>query len=547
MKSRFEIFRISFEFPKPDIVTATIGLGNSQFGTPILVSTQISNARDSVIRVEIDKQRTNKIYVNSQLVHSYRWNAPVFLESKIEARSVTVSPDESKISFALETQIVAVTRNWIFFITSVLSLAFLALFVWRLLNLPRSQRQKTAMLGSIERIAIVGLLVSFASMTLLKFFDNQSEHYFDKNGLGFAAAARYSDWFQLSGISRMAEPYRIGHSNYPPAFLGLFKIISFLGPTGCLVIAAVIACAAIASIISWPISGGDTRRFSLSLLIVGLSYPLLFAIDRGSSDLIMAPLIAVFIYLLKTSRPKHAAAVLGVMIALKIFPVLFIPLLLKKGKAIQSLRISFMAASISTVAGAFFLSGSLRQIVYFVHESISVQNAITSNQNLAARSTSISQWAYNLKSFRVPFASGAPLPDNSANLVTALVVLLIAITVMLLFNRTYLPSEKLMLFMIIALLANPISNDYRLLLLMPVLAFWIYDSPVNNLKKHTVISCGILFAVRPILWVTDSAQTLGGLFTMPILVVLFIGVIRNRLALDNQISTVQHPALQRGI
>ena len=526
--TEYEVVRVILPEPGTDIRAGVVSFANSQFGAPIQVNFEYESRKSTVIRVEIENQRIDRIYIGKNLIHSFRWNSPLLLFTNIEDLQTGTSPRAAPTTIKFEYVFTDIKTNIFYQAITILGLLFLVVLTWKKFSMPSASMFYNFSNRNILRVAIVGLSITFVSLSTLRLFPQQTDGYFDRNGLGYASAARYSDWYQLSGIAKMSEPYRLGHSNYPPAFLGVFKLIAMVGPTSVLVITSVFSCATIAAIISWVISGSQKKRFFLSLFIVGLSYPFLFAVDRGSSDLIISILIALFTYFVATSKEKTAAATLGLMIALKLFPLLFIPVLFRKGNNRRNVCITMAVSSICTLLGSVFISGSLNQISYFFQESVTVQNAVATNQQLAARSTSIIQWAYNLKSFRVPFGNGTVLPNFSTDLITLIIILIIIIAGIAIFDKSFLQSELLLLLSIVSLLITPISNDYRLLLLIPFVAYWIFEHEHYEFKLHFVVLLGILFSVRPLLWVENSAQTLGGLFTMPILLAVFVAVIRNR-------------------
>lgn len=544
--TEYEVVRVILAEPGTDIRAGVVSFATSQFGAPIQVNFEYESRKSTVIRVEIENQRIDRIYIGKNLIHSYRWNAPLLLFSNIEDLQTGTSPKAVPTTIKFEYAFTDIKTNVFYQAITILSLLFLVVLTWKKFSIPSASKFYNFSNRNILWVAIVGLSITFVSLSTLRLFPQQTDGYFDRNGLGYASAARYSDWYQLSGIAKMSEPYRLGHSNYPPAFLGVFKLIAMVGPTSVLVITTVFSCATIAAIISWVISGSQKKRFLLSLFIVGLSYPFLFALDRGSSDLIISILIALFTYFVATSKEKTAAAILGLMIALKLFPLLFIPVLFRKGNNTRNVCIAMAVSSVCTLLGSVFISGSLNQVYYFFQESVTVQNAVATNQQLAARSTSIIQWAYNLKSFRVPFGNGTVLPSFSTDLITLIIIVIIIIAGIAIFDKSFLQSELLMLLSIVSLLITPISNDYRLLLLIPFVAYWIFEHEHYEFKLHLVVLLGILFSVRPLLWVENSAQTLGGLLTMPILLAVFVAVIRNRQNKNSSTVIVQQSQISPG-
>jgi hypothetical protein len=301
-----------------------------------------------------------------------------------------------------------------------------------------------------------------------------------------------------------------------------------MGPIGSLGVIAAFSCITTASVVSWAVSGTLLKRMILSITMVCFSYPFLFALDRGSSDLIMAVLMSVFVYLMATSRVRSAAAIFGIMVAFKLFPILLLPLLLLKGSKIRNIGVSIFTFVISTIGGSIVISESLNLIPQFIKELLSQTSAASTVAQYSARSTSIIPWAYNLTSFSVSSETGPQLSRLSELLAYALILTVVVTVGNAVLTQSLKTSESMMLLMIVTLLISPVSNDYRLLPFIPVVGYWIFEKGDMKLPRYAIVMLGCLFSVRPVMWLTDSPQSLGSLFTMPILLAMIAIVLRCR-------------------
>lgn len=520
-----EILRIDFSSSPTGQSAGTISLMNSQFGSPINFSFGYDNSKATQVKLQIDDRRWSRVYINKELVNGYRWHAPIFPTTHVTKLIYRLYPEVTPLSIRAQTSLFSVNNHLASQTIALLLLFITLLVVWNRLQISEHRNAVWNMSKNTQNIATVALIISTCSVIFYYSGRYGPEIYFDRNGIGYASVARYSDWYQLLNISRMKEPYLIAHAQYPPAFLGMFKILSAMGPIGSLGVIAAFCCITTASVVSWALSGTLLKRVILSITMVGFSYPFLFALDRGASDLIMAVLMSVFVYLMATSRVGSAAAILGIMVAFKLFPIFLLPLLLLKGSKIRNIGVSIFTSVMSTISGSIVISGSLILIPQFIKELLSQTSAVA---QYSARSTSIIPWAYSLISIRLPSETGPQLSRSSELLAYALILAVVVTVGNAVFTQSLKTSESMMLLMIVTLLISPVSNDYRLLPFIPVVGYWLFEKGDMKLPRYAIIMLGCLFSVRPVMWLTNSPQTLGSLLTMPILLAMIAVVLRCR-------------------
>ena len=175
---------------------------------------------------------------------------------------------------------------------------------------------------------------------------------------GFAPRMdRFSDYWQLSDMSQTVGQYGFVSSNYPPGIWLFMKPLTvFSGTDGFWILATTVVLVGVGGI--WFALGGmptTTDRIATTVLL-SCTAPVLFAADRGNLELVVAIVLMSAVYAFASGRHHVAAVLIGIATALKVTPVLFVLLFVRKGTrgGVISLVIS---ASMATVAGAFLVGG----------------------------------------------------------------------------------------------------------------------------------------------------------------------------------------------
>ena len=175
---------------------------------------------------------------------------------------------------------------------------------------------------------------------------------------GFAPRMdRFSDYWQLSDMSQTVGQHGFATSNYPPGvWLFMKPLTVFSGTDGFWILATTVVLVGVGGI--WFALGGmstTTARIATTVLL-SCTAPVLFAADRGNLELVVAIVLMSAVYAFASGRHHVAAVLIGIATALKVIPVLFVLLFVRKGtrRGVISLVIS---ASMATIAGAILVGG----------------------------------------------------------------------------------------------------------------------------------------------------------------------------------------------
>lgn len=139
------------------------------------------------------------------------------------------------------------------------------------------------------------------------------------------AVPRFSDFFQIAGYASLGDPYEFTRSGYPPfahALLAPFpniansvKFIFMVGfslSTIYLVLASSLRVNFLNFQEAWPV------------VVISISFPVAFAIDRGNLDLFVLALLAIAVIGMERDSRLWPEILLGAAIAIKLYPVLLI-------------------------------------------------------------------------------------------------------------------------------------------------------------------------------------------------------------------------------
>lgn len=173
---------------------------------------------------------------------------------------------------------------------------------------------------------------------------------------------RFTDFDNMVAMCAQLNPYHTGtHSGYPPFANYFFFLFSNLPlPIGFAIFVAV-PLLYLASAVNRQLDGVPAfYRYTASLVFL-VTYPVLFAIDRGNLDLWIMAALGLFLefYDSRSRRLKDLSVVgLGAAIALKLYPAPFLLLLLKDRRYLDAFKVLVLAGLLTVFASSTFSGGA---------------------------------------------------------------------------------------------------------------------------------------------------------------------------------------------
>ncbi len=221
-----------------------------------------------------------------------------------------------------------------------------------------------------------------------------------KNTPLFLSEYRFSDFTQLFLSAQHPDPYSVAKVSYPPFGLLMFDSIGFMSARQATLLVLTISWAAIASVFWNAINIStnlNSREKALLLASIIFSFPLLFALDRGNLDVVAMSLVLVAFWMQKKqASPILYGVILGISSAIKIYPLLLLPIFYYKNTSKKLIISTLGTFSILSFIGAIAYGVGPRLFLNSIllgssGQSLVGDNAIRWNGSLAGFVTTLAR------------------------------------------------------------------------------------------------------------------------------------------------------------
>ena len=184
--------------------------------------------------------------------------------------------------------------------------------------------------------------------------------------------ARFLDYDDMILMCQNLDPYHdFTRSGYPP----FANFVFYLFSTFSLKFGFFIFVLAPIVFLKWAVrelTGGVNTLGQVLLLVfpVLFSYPFLFAFDRGNLELYIMIALGVFLIFYNAEDfLSRDLSILGLSaaICLKVYPVLFLLILVKDRRYMDLFKVAALCAAITIGSGALFAGGAFAAMRDFVH------------------------------------------------------------------------------------------------------------------------------------------------------------------------------------
>jgi hypothetical protein len=332
------------------------------------------------------------------------------------------------------------------------------------------KRRRVRLLGSI---VLIGTVTSIAFHYAMGFWLAKGYPY---STFLFQPVDHFGDWNNTYLYAQAFLHGGMGSLVYFPfAFLVVAGATVFPVEVGFALLVGVFIVVLVAMVRRWVVDGEEhpVLRLQYGFILVALSYPVLFVLDRANLEMLLFVFIAGFFYFLYVRRsPWLAAFCLAAAIAFKLYPATFLLLLLAEHRVrlfvvTIGIAVGFTAlgAGLLAVAGGHGVGEVLRLSV--AEKSVNMNNGVAASQGLQHGHT---LWGL----LRLPSEAlhGEPPEWQTAlyAVAAALIFVLIAIHVVLREKELW---KRVLLVTAAALLLPFVSADYTLILLYFPLLFFV--------------------------------------------------------------------------
>jgi hypothetical protein len=440
------------------------------------------NLKFKSIRVRIEESESVYFFVDGKIAYTHRYeNSPFFINSE---SFVNTPKGAGKVDFTtkiLEQKIEKKENPFSRICSIILILGLFAFaaesFLWKTL-LTRPNKLEINLTFHKSFYGFVG--ISWL-LTILAWIRNPIDTTGAINPGPFAPiGAAFSDFYQLSQLSEFDRPYDLGGTNYPPLGILFLRLMSLNDPN---------------NLSFFPIAGVMVGTLyylfvsSLNKKIVGLlfltSFPFVFGVIRGNLDLLVISLVWISVLTWKKEKYILAATAIAVAIALKIWPIVFLLLFLKKRN-----RLLFVSTSLLALLLTIFASFALGYRNLF--EIANISSSILFDQGTLGTYAFQNTFSFSSLLFIGHIALMAGNPFNISQLEVSnslifvngpyslmIIVLLLGGLIYLFFKAKYAATEFLILSGVVLLIPTQ-SFTYRALI---VLLYFYLCMDVEQLRR----------------------------------------------------------------
>lgn len=502
-----EVFRL--EIPTRPTDSGAIGIGLTPQDLP------------SELQVTITRSRSFEVTVDGKIVYAHRYNEPVVYLGEPTSEGSPATKNARGILLLSPSLAVNAWDQPLSTFTSPdalsWSLVFLLAAVAAVLLLPlawgtgRSRTLANAQATSaLQRISL-GVIGLWMVAICIWFWHSHSDPGHVVDVLNSATDSpftqpgpRFSDWFQVSLFSKYTDPYAFDATNYPPTSIVFMKLFGFLSARGSF---ALVFGASAGMLLAcwWHVVGRfNGARSWLMCIPAVISFPILFAYDRGNMDIAAVALIFAAIIFNENDKGKVAGLLLAIAVVIKLWPVIFVVAFLLK----RSTRAAGVVASVG-----WLLSVVLSLLVIQSANGVSsmlVSFGTPDTAKLFAHSYAIRSVA---ASAYLIFASNDPTVASGFADLPIFLALRALTMILLLFGlfRLSLTSQRMLMAAAIALLIPGLSFEYRAVVLVIVLAFEIREASTHS--GRPLVS--VLNPLRQLCWIAVLGPTAFWYFQLP--------------------------------
>ena len=402
----------------------------------------------SKIRIRIEKSESLYIFVDDKIAYSHRYeNSPFFVNS---ISPVNTPEGVGKVIFTatIVEQRVEKKGNPIARLGYIiLILAIFAFVTVMLLNKLLHGRVKTIDIKQMFGQSLYGLIGMSWALSILVWIKGPIDTTGAINPGPFGPiGAAFSDFYQLSQVSQFDRPYDLGGTNYPPAGILFLRLVSFYDPNNLSFFP--IAGVMFGTLYFLFVSSTNKRPESLMFFI---SFPFIFGVVRGNLDLLAIFLLWISVLTWKKEKYIFAATAMAIAIAIKIWPIVFLLLFLKKKNRLLFISTALLELFL-TISASFVLG--YRNLFEIADNSSSILFDQTNLGTYAFQNTfsfsSLLFIGHIALMVRNPFNISQYAVDNSLAFVNGIysvmiIVLLLGALVYLFFKAKHVANEFLML------------------------------------------------------------------------------------------------------
>ena len=467
-----------------------------------------------------------ELYVDDELQAQLRFGVPIGIAITPERIMISGFGENSKglmgNEFVFSTRQEFVPSVFLFVLSLLSLMVFFMIYVTGLVTKKlRSTDEKM-----FFQIVVLSSIITFTSWLIVQSHLIRNGSPFSTSGLTYKELPMFSDFFQVWGFSGFKNLYETQLPDYPPFQIFIFSILS----KGILAESAflIVVCGATATLgaLIWS-NVKDYLRYPIlvSVFLTFTSAPLIFAVNRGGTDMVLFPMVVLAVLLHSNGRKKVAKIFLSISAALKIVPAIYILMYLGRGKSSRKVIPIVGSIVLLNLAAALIMpEKNISELWFFAKQIIgrSSGSAVTGAYDVFNNSLWSSFRGLDRALLYFGFSTTSHL---TAIWLVCIVLLLFFSTYWSLF-RSKLDASKFFIANCMILLIPTVSPNYRLLFMYPALWYLSNSMVITNVKIKNVfiVVSALLLSISPIYYFGSTGLNIGQ-SVKPILIVILLIIV----------------------
>jgi len=509
------------------VATVFIKDATGKYGSEGPTFRLITPQNQGILSISLRQNRYLKVSMNNQSFFEFSWSKPlgksdavkVVTTTDIESTSASISSLVDPNGFERLVEMILLLAGFVIACYSAIKLGS------KLSSLFYINKIEMNMLRSVSAAIYISMSTTLITVFIGSQLQFQHSGYFSRNGIQLSSFAQFSDFKELKQISASAGPYSQLHSNYPPFALWVLRLLDSVLGNRLLIfmfLVTLLTCITLSTIIF--LSRSKVHQFFAAVGTSLFCYPILFALDRGSSEVFLLFGMTLFILLTLSGKLTSAAIILGVLTAFKIYPILFLLIFIRRRRHLRNTLVALCSAATATVISAALLpENGISEISKFTSEIRKTTGLLADQVSFLGFNSSLSAWFHIISEYlptnQLGISRFADLVSSASPL---LLLTLFVCLVTWLFVELRPLSLTYLLILNTTLIASDLAFDYRLMLYLPAILLLVHDRHDRVINERvfsiSLAICALLLSSHPIYFLPESPISLGQLLNFPVLI-----------------------------
>lgn len=337
---------------------------------------------------------------------------------------------------------------------------------------------------------------------------------------------------------RANDPYAYPLSVYPPFSFVAMEPFSWLRGSLATGLWLVLGAGGLGLFVARQLEFmGRIDRLGAVVVMTVVTYPFLFAFDRGNIEILVTILLAGFVWCLQTDRYAWAAAAIGAAGAMKGYPLLFAMLFVVRGQW-RALAIAAATAVVLTFLGSVFYDFDLLHTIELLRERLEFYNDqyVIEDRGLA--------WGASLfgavKLLAIDVLGGDEHTIRDLLPVYTVVSALAAAGVFYALWRLPLRFwEQITLLTLVFVALPAVSGDYKLLHLVVPMVVFLREGSQDPWRWWYLLAFGLLMIPKAYVLLREDGTSLGVVVNPLVMLALGIAILvsaRSRASLEPHVG-----------